>query len=580
MLSALFGKYMDMEWIHKSADPGTVAKISRIIGCHPAVAALLVNRNITSPETAFSFLFPSFDNLTPPFAMKDMNCAVKRIYSAICNQEKIMIFGDFDADGITATVILHDFFTHVNADVSWYIPHRIKEGYSIKPAHIDMAVKQNIDLIITVDCGSDNHEAVALANQEDIDVIITDHHEISQPYPRAVAIVNPKRKDCPSPLDHLAGVGVAFYLVIALRQYLRKQDFWTSIPEPNLMSYCDLVAIGTMADMVPLKNENRILTTAGIRVIQQGKRPGLKALADVSRVDQSFFDSDDISFRIAPRINAAGRMAHARICVGMLTTREKSSAEQTAALLDQLNLKRQQTEKSIVEDIENRILRQPEILDRQAIVLFDDKWNPGVLGIAASKTARKYFRPVVLISTAATPATGSCRSVASVDIHNILTQCATLLEKFGGHVMAAGIALMEKNILSFANMFEEKVAQAVREHPLKKQLILDCDLEPQEITEALINEVDRLRPFGTDNPEPLFHCTNLQVTSSVIIADRHRKMTLEKTSPSGTRATIEAFQFNIDPNLPLPVYFDKIAFRVRMNRFNRKSFPQIIIEAI
>ncbi len=571
---------MDMEWVHKSADPGMVAKISRIIGCHPAVAALLVNRGMTSPEAAFSFLSPSFDNLTPPFVMKDMNCAVERIYTALCNQEKILIFGDFDADGVTATAILHDFFTHVNADVSWYIPHRTQEGYSMKPVHIDMAVERHIDLIITVDCGSDNHDAVAKAAEEDIDVIITDHHEISQPFPRAVAIVNPKRKDCPSLLDHLAGVGVAFYLVIALRQYLRQQNFWTSITEPNLMGYCDLVAIGTMADMVPLKNENRIFTIAGIRVIQQGKRPGLKALADVSRVDTSFFDSDDISFRIAPRINAAGRMAHAQICVGMLTTREKGSAEQTAALLDQLNLKRQQTEKSIVEDIENKIVRHPEILDRQAIVLSDDKWNPGVLGIAASKTARKYFRPVVLISTAATPATGSCRSVASVDIHAILTQCTSMLEKFGGHVMAAGISLLEKNIAAFAEMFEEKVARAVQEHPLKKQLILDCVLEPHEITEALINEVDGLRPFGTDNPEPLFHCSNLQVTSSVIIADRHRKMILEKTSSSGISATIEAFQFNIDKERPLPVYFDKIAFRVRMNRFNRKSFPQIIIEAI
>ncbi len=571
---------MDMEWVHKSADPGMVAKISRIIGCHPAIATLLINRGITSPEAAFSFLSPSFDNLTPPFAIKDMTCAVKRIYTAICNQEKILIFGDFDADGVTATAILHDFFTHVNADVSWYIPHRTQEGYSMKPAHIDMAVERHIDLIITVDCGSDNHDAVAQAAQEDIDVIITDHHEISQPFPRAVAVVNPKRKDCSSPLDHLAGVGVAFYLVIALRQYLRQQNFWTSIPEPNLMSYCDLVAIGTMADMVPLKNENRILTIAGIRVIQQGKRPGLKALADVSRVDTSFFDSDDISFRIAPRINAAGRMAHARICVSMLTTREKGSAEQTAALLDQLNLKRQHTEKSIVEDIEKQIVRQPQILDRQAIVLSNDKWNPGVLGIAASKTARKYFRPVVLISTAATPATGSCRSVASVDIHAILTQCTSILEKFGGHVMAAGISLLEVNIPAFAKMFEEKVARVVKENPLKKQLILDCELEPHEITETLINEVDRLRPFGTDNPEPLFHCSNLRVTSSVIIADRHRKMILEKTSPSGTSATIEAFQFNIDTDQPLPVHFDKIAFRVRMNRFNRKSFPQIIIEAI
>ncbi|WP_232367062.1 single-stranded-DNA-specific exonuclease RecJ [Desulfocicer vacuolatum] len=569
-----------MEWIYKSADPGTVTKISRVIGCHRAVAELLVNRGITTPEAAFSFLNPSFDNLASPFVMKDMKPAVERIYTAVCHREKIMIFGDFDADGITATAILHDFFTHVNAEVSWYIPHRTKEGYSMKPEHIAMAVEQRIDLIITVDCGSDNHDAVDAALKEDMDVIITDHHEISHPFPRAVAIVNPKRQDCMAGLDHLAGVGVAFYLIIALRKHMREQHFWKEITEPNLMSYCDLVAIGTMADMVPLKNENRIFTTAGIRVIQQGKRPGIKALADVSRVDHTVFDSDDISFRIAPRINAAGRMAHARICVGMLTTREKSSAEQTAALLDQLNLKRQQTEKSIVEDIENQIQRQPDILDNQAIVLAHEKWNPGVLGIAASKTARKYFKPVVLISTAATPATGSCRSVGGVDIHAILTQCNTLLEKFGGHVMAAGISIKEKNINHFARLFSEKVALAVQGHPLEKKLVLDCFVEINEITEDFIKNIDRLRPFGTDNPEPLFYCNDLKVISSFIIADKHRKMTLEKSSAQGSGATIEAFQFNIDVRHPLPMHFERIAFRVRMNRFNKKSFPQIIIEAI
>lgn len=571
---------MDIEWVYKTADPDMVTRISRIIGCHRAVAELLVNRGISTPEEAFSFLYPSFDNLTSPFSMKDMSSAVKRIYTAICHREKIMIFGDFDADGVTATAILHDFLTHVNADVSWYIPHRTKEGYSMKPTHIAMAVQQRIDLIITVDCGSDNHDSVDAAAKEDIDVIITDHHQISPPFPRAVAIVNPKREDCVAQLEHLAGVGVAFYLIIALRKYMREQHFWQEITEPNLMSYCDLVAVGTMADMVPLKNENRILTTAGIRVIQQGKRPGIKALADVSRVDHTQFNSDDISFRIAPRINAAGRMAHARICVGMLTTREKNSAEQTAALLDQLNLKRQQTEKSIVEEIEHQIHRQPDILNRQAIVLAHDQWNPGVLGIAASKTARKYFRPVVLISTASTPATGSCRSVDSVDIHAILCQCAPLLEKFGGHVMAAGLSILEKNIDDFSHLFSEKVSLAVLERPLVKQLIMDCALELNDITEDFIKEVDRLRPFGTDNPEPLFYCKDLKVVSSFIIAGKHRKMILEKSSLQGNTATIEAFQFNIDPQQPLPMYFKKAAFRVRINRFNRKSFPQIIIEAI
>ncbi len=569
---------METEWKEKRSDSTTIAALEQALGCHRIVATLLANRGIKTPDAAMAFLAPAMETLTNPFALKDMDRAVARIIQAVENNERILIFGDFDADGVTATAVLNDFLTHVNGEISWYIPHRSKEGYGLKAEHIAMAAEQQIDLIITVDCGSDSFEAVDLARIEDIDVIVTDHHEVPDPAPRALAIVNPKQKDCCSGLDHLAGVGVAFYLVIALRMEMRKQGMWQQFTEPNLMASCDLVALGTIADMVPLTAENRVLTMAGIEVMRRGKRPGLAALADVARIDPALIDSDDIAFRIAPRINAAGRMAHARICIDLLCSRDLRGAEQKADLLDQLNKKRRQTEQSIGADIEQRLSRQNDARCKEALVMWDSSWNPGVLGIVASKMSRKYACPVVLISTANSPATGSCRSVNNINIHNALGQCSDLLERFGGHAMAAGLTIQEKNVAGFSRQFEETIRSIVNGEPRKQTLELDCALEIDTITKELVEAIDSLRPFGMGNPEPLFYCRNIKVVQSTPIGMHHRKMELVKqTDTSGP--CISAVHFNIDDPDYHPDHFDRIAFRIRMNRFNGRFSPQIIIES-
>ncbi|MDY0219729.1 MAG: single-stranded-DNA-specific exonuclease RecJ [Desulfobacterium sp.] len=568
---------METEWSEKKPDQTVVSRLEDGLGCHRVIATLLANRDIKTPEAALAFLSPSMETLTNPFALKDMDRAVERIILAIENKEKILIFGDFDADGVTATAVLNDFLTHINGEVSWYIPHRIREGYSLKVEHIAMAVEQQIDLIITVDCGSDSFEAVDLARHEDIDIIVTDHHEVPDPKPEAFAIVNPKQKKCPSGLDHLAGVGVAFYLVIALRMEMRKRGVWENISEPNLITSCDLVALGTIADMVPLRAENRILTMAGIQVMREGRRPGLKALVEVAGINPALLDSDDIAFRIAPRINAPGRISHARICMDLLCSKEAGAVQQKAEILDQLNRRRQQTEQSIVADIEQRILRRGETSFKNAIVMWDSSWNPGVMGIAASKIAREYARPVVLISTAKTPATGSCRSVDNINIHTALGQCSALLERFGGHAMAAGLTMRHERIEDFSRLFQQTICSMVNSEPQKKIMELDCALEIDSITEELIQAVDRLRPFGIGNPDPLFYCKDVTVVNSTIIGLGHRKMQLAKrTAPSGPPIT--AMHFNIDDPAYPPAHFERIAFRVRMNHFNGKSSPQIIIE--
>ena len=573
---------METQWITQKSDPETARKISRILGCHRIIATLLVNRGITTPEAAYTFLHPSMTHLTDPFTLKDMQKAVERIYTALINREKILIFGDFDADGITSTALLYDFFHHVAAEISWYIPHRIKEGFSLKPPHIEMAVDRKCDLLITVDCGSDSHDAVKRAIREDIDVIITDHHEVTTHIPPAFAVINPKRPDCGSGLNHLAGVGVALYLVIALRTYLRSKGFWREIEEPNLVDYCDLFAVGTIADMVPVKGENRILSQAGIGVLRSAKRTGFKALTKVSKIDPAVMDSDDISFRIAPRLNAAGRISHARICVDLLTEKKRIKADQTAAILNELNKKRQEMERSIVDEAEKKILSDPSLLKESAIVLHASTWSPGVIGIAASKLCREYSRPVILISTMNAPATGSCRSINQINIHDALCRCREFLENFGGHPMAAGLTIQKECISPFTRRFCDEIKAANSEDAFIKRILIDATLDINEITSAFTEELERLRPFGSSNPEPLFHCSNLEVVSSFMMGSRHRKMVVRQANKklNENENRVEALQFNINPEDPPPMRFEHITCRLRMNRFQNKNRPQIIIEAV
>ncbi len=557
-------------------DPKIVAKLTDGLNCHPLLATLLSQRNVTTVEKATFFLNPTFDHLTDPFSLKDMTPAVERIYTAVINQEKILIFGDFDADGVTSTALLVDFFEYCDASVSWYIPHRIKEGYSLQVDHIDMAVDQDIDLIITVDCGVSSHEAVGLANRQDIDVIITDHHEPEANLPNAVAIIDPKRQDCPSGLNLLAGVGVAFYMVMALRKHFRELKFWENIKEPNLSDYLDLLVIGTIGDMVPLVDENRLLCIVGLEKIRKGQRLGIKSLAQASRIDLQKLDSDDISFKIVPRINAAGRISHARICVTQLTSPDIITADKTASLLDQLNQKRQKIERDIVDDIENRLIASPQLLNQRLLFLWDKHWNPSVLGIAASKLSRKYYCPVVLLSTTGDQAIGSCRSINNINIHQALKTHEALLVKFGGHAMACGLTVKKENLSSLADSIKQYMQDTISKENFKKSMTIDSILDFEDINYTLACEINRLRPFGIANPEPIFLCKNVDVISSYIVGGSHRKMVLGKQGSPSTDY-VEAFHFNINDPDNSPEYFSKIVFKLKINKF-KSNAAQIIIE--
>jgi single-stranded-DNA-specific exonuclease len=569
---------MENRWQMFDQDPDKVRELSQKVNCHPVMASILVNRNIHTAKTAADFLNTSLNNMPSPFYLKDMDVAVNRIYKAITDKEKILIFGDYDVDGITATVILLNFLRYAGVDVSYYIPHRVSEGYSIQPGHISRYARpHNIDLIVTADCGSASHQAAAAAKNAGIDMIITDHHTITEDIPPALAVINPKRQDCPAGLQNLAGVGVAFCLLICLRTYLREKGFWQDDSEPNLKSYCDLVALGTVADMVPLIEENRILCKTGLTLIHAGHRPGLTALLEASAIQNDFLDADDIAFRLAPRLNAAGRMDHAARAVELLTAQDLDSAQKTAHALNLLNRQRRQVEQGIFTDIQRFLKNNPSLRQRRSLVLSGQGWHAGVLGIVASKIANDYYRPVILITTRDGIGIGSGRSVAGLNLYDALASCKPYLETFGGHSMAAGLKIRKANIADFQNAFENVIRRISQPEDLTPILKIDAHLDLDTISDALINELEALMPFGTGNPEPLFMTADVGVISSKIVGKNHRRMILQQSSRPNT-PVFPAIQFNADSRVSNKQKISQMVFKLRWNRWQGKKTAQLVIE--
>ena len=571
---------MKRKWRILQPDNRIVENISKAVNCSPLIASILVNRGIFSPKDAHDFLNISLDNIRHPFSMKDMDTAVSRIYKAIKYHEKILVFGDYDADGVTSTALLMEFFRHAGAEASYYIPHRTKEGYGLQKSHITgIAIPGGINLIITVDCGSSSHEAVKAALDAGIETVITDHHIVPEKLPEAIAVINPKRSDCASGFYDLAGVGVAFYLVICLRKYLRDMHFWDSRPEPNLRNFCDLIALGTIADMVPLTGENRIFTKTGLDLINSGSRTGISALIKESGSNKYPFDSEDIAFRLAPRINALGRIDHAKEAVELLLTDDPGTAGKIARQMNLMNAKRQTIERKILADILEYIGNNPDALEHQSIVLSHQSWHQGVLGIVASKMVEKFNRPVVLFAEKDGTAKGSGRSIPSFNLYEGLKACSKALEGFGGHSMAAGLSIKIDNIGLFKKEFENTVIKMSLQEDSLPFVSIDHELGFNDVNPNLIDEIDSLKPFGAGNPEPVFLARNVTVISSEIVGEKHRRMLLSQF-PGKEEKSYNAIHFNIDPDLDENIFFEEMAFRLRWNRWNGNKSIQLVIENI
>jgi single-stranded-DNA-specific exonuclease len=390
-------------------------------------------------------------------------------------------------------------------------------------------------------------------------------------------VINPKRHDCSAGLQNLAGVGVAFFLLISLRTRLREAGYWGARPEPNLKEYCDLVALGTVADMVPLIGENRILSKTGLELIRAGHRPGMTALLEASAIADQSLSAEDIAFRLAPRLNAAGRMDHAARAVDLLMAEDLNTAEQTAYTLNLLNRQRQDLEKAILADIQRYIDNNPSLLRRRSLVLYRQGWHAGVLGIVASRMVRTYHRPVVLISLQDGLGKGSARGIEGINLYDALAACQPFLENFGGHAMAAGLLICDEKIGNFQEAFENEIQRNATPEALRPSLQIDSELDFSEISDDLIDNLELLTPFGSGNPEPLFLAKNIKVVDSRIVGQSHRRMILGQAAGYPTR-TVPAIHFNARDEDAQNHHFEQIVFRLHWNRWKGQKTAQIVIE--
>lgn len=489
------------------------------LGISRVVARLLVNRGITDLQQAVSFINPSLEGLHDPFLLPDMEKAVERIRKAIDGGQRIAIYGDYDVDGITAASVLYLFLKDKGADVEVYIPHRYLEGYGMNCQAVEQLHARGIRLIITVDCGITAIDEVELATQLGMDVIVTDHHRCSGQLPRACAVINPSRSDHSYPFCSLAGVGVAAKLIQAMEGI------------EGLEKYLDLIALGTVADVVPLLDENRILVAKGIERINASPRLGVEALLKVAGLAQGTIDAYRIAFMLAPRLNAAGRMSTAYLGFSLLTTQDEREAASIARQLNEENAKRQQIENNLLKECIDRLIKDGDLSAEWIIVLEGEEekgWHPGVVGIAASKISEHFYRPCILISLQGDKGVGSARSIEGFNIYNALKQVDDLFIRFGGHEMAAGFSIPREAIPELKRRLLSYVHRSMDESLLIPRNYHDGVLMPQDITLSLVQELRLLEPFGIGNPPPRFLFSNVQVENCWTVGNdgRHLKMSV------------------------------------------------------
>jgi len=516
---------MKKRWKVTPADKELQQVLGRELNILPLTAQLLINRGLVDCDRAFSFLRPSLNDLHDPYLMKGMDAAVRRTIEAIDGGEQIAVYGDYDVDGTTSTALLYLFFREIGVSVRPYIPDRISEGYGVNEGAVRRLVAEGVKLVITVDCGSSDREAVALAASLGVDVIVTDHHELPSDPPQAVAILNPKQKDCLFPFKGLAGVGVAFNFLMALRSGLRNSGRFSS-KEPNLKSCLDLVAIGTVADMVPLVGENRVLVSYGIKELEKSSRPGIAALKEVCGLRPGRLDSDTIAFQMAPRINAAGRVGQAMNAFNLLVSEQPEESAHLARGLNRENIARQKLEGDILTEALEMVGSNSD----RGIVLCSDGWHPGVIGIVASRLVDRFSKPTVMIALDGDTGKGSARGVKSFNILEGLRSCAHLLERFGGHKAAAGLTVSRENIGPFKAGFLKYLNESVSEEDLMPEILLDSVVSLEDVDKRLLDEIDTLAPFGVSNRAPLLCLSGAGIVASEVVGKKHLKV---KVSQNG-----------------------------------------------
>ncbi len=554
---------MKSNWVLAAPNKKLSDNISAGLSINPITAQVLINRGIKSEIEAEAFLNPKLFDLPSPNLMKDMDKAVERLDTALNGNHKIAIYGDYDVDGVTSTSLFYKFLTSLGMEVVTYNPDRIHEGYGINTGAVDKLHQNKTDLIISCDCGITAYDEVEYAKSLGIDFIITDHHLPPEKVPDAVAVLNPNQKDCNYPDKDIAGVGVIFNFAIAFRRHLRDNGHFKD-NEPNLGDFLDLVALGTVADCAAVTNTNRIFIREGIKRMQKPKRAGIRALKEVSGI-HSPLNSFDIGFKLGPRINAAGRLDDPGVAVRLLITEDIQKAKEIAEDLNNENIKRQNIEKDILKEAIAIVESSSEFKNMSAIVLGSANWHQGVIGIVASRICEMYGKPVFLIANDGDgTGKGSGRSVDGVDLHKILSSLEDILETFGGHQMAAGITIKEEKIELFREKFSDKVSRLNLKDTGKK-IEIDIKVDFDDINFDLVDEIERLSPYGIGNNEPVFLIQSAIIKSQKVFKNKHLGITFTKDGK-----TYSGIWFNLKEIVELPEYVD-IVFSPQINEWQGKK---------
>lgn len=549
---------------HRKED---VLAVSRQYGLPPVIATILLNRGVQEVET---FIHPSAEQLPDPFLMKGMEHAAQRILQALDRGEHITVYGDYDVDGITSTAILVSFLKEHKAEVNYYIPDRLEEGYGMNRAAIDKIAALGTSLLITVDCGITAVDEVLYARECGMDVIVTDHHECKEELPEAYCILNPKQPDCPYPFKKLAGVGVVFKLLQALTIQMKFHM------KELIEEYIDIVAIGTVADVMPLVGENRAIVKKGLELLKYTMNRGVRTLMETAKIDTSGLTTGSIGFMIAPRINAAGRMGDPKCAVELLLSKDDRTARRYAEQLDEENRDRQATEISILEDALNIIAYNREMEDDYVLVLDYEGWHHGIIGIVASKISEKFNKPCILISTGDGMGKGSGRSIKGFNLFQALEECAGELVKFGGHELAAGLSVETERIGEFRKHINQYAKSVMNEADFVPRIYVDAELPIEYINMNTVERLMILEPYGMGNASPVFFARKLTVTYIRPLSDgKHMKLTLSKDDNY-----VEAVGFNMGAYLEKIKLQDMIdiVFNLDINVFRGERQVQVLLK--
>lgn len=520
-------------------NPVLVEALSEELNIGKVLASLLVQRGIKDFEDARHFFRPQLEGLHNPFLMRDMDLAIERITEAIKNDEKILIYGDYDVDGTTSVALMYSFFSTRIKEIGYYIPDRYSEGYGISYPGIDYAVENNFSLVIALDCGIKAIDRIEYASKKGIDFVICDHHLPGEVLPEAYAILDPKRKDCEYPYKELSGCGVGFKLLqgFCLRN---------GIPFSHISKYLDLVCVSIAADLVPMTGENRILAFHGLNKLNQDPVPGLKSLIDLSNCDTRQLSISDVIFKISPRLNAAGRISSGESAVELLIADNFHVARELGQKVDSYNDYRKNIDGEITETAIRMVEERDQLEKKRTTVLYHPEWHKGVVGIVASRLIEHFYRPTVVLTMSNGMATGSARSVDNFDLYEAINSCSDLLESFGGHKYAAGLSLPIENLDPFVEKFEEVVRASITEEQLVPQVVIDQEIELHDITGKFFRVLQQFEPFGPDNLAPVFVAKNLRDTGkSRQVGRTWEHLKLSMTSDSSTYHSFEGIAFNM-----------------------------------